>query len=82
MSDPYIEAQKRIDRGEVVSTIDYSLPFSDLVSKYAEFSISSAKREISAGLELKRLIGVVDEKGRELEKLRRMVGECAPSKSI
>ena len=82
MSDPYIEAQKRIDRGEVVSTIDYSLSFSDLVSRYAEFSIAGTKREIAAGLEVKRLTGVVEEKERELEKLRRLVVECAPSKSI
>ena len=75
MSDPYIEAQKRIDRGDVVSTIDYSLPFSDLVSRYAEFSIAGAKREISAGLEVKRLIADLDEKKRELEMLRRLVGK-------
>ena len=75
MSDPYIEAQKRIDRGDVVSTIDYSLSGLDLVSKYAGFSIVSAKREISAGLEVKRLAGVVEEKERELEMLRRLVGK-------
>ena len=75
MSDPYIEAQKRIDAGEVVSEIDYSLPFSDLISKYAGFSIINAKREIAAGLEVKRLIGVLEEKERELEMLRRFVGK-------
>ena len=75
MSDPYIEAQKRIDAGEVVSEIDYSIPFSDLISKYAGFSIINAKREIAAGLEVKRLIGVLEEKERELEMLRRLVGE-------
>lgn len=75
MSDPYIEAQKRIDVGEVVSEIDYSIPFSDLISKYAGFSIINAKREIAAGLEVKRLIGVLEEKERELEMLRCLVGK-------